>query len=48
MKKPAIIGLLLASALLAVLGVVGTVGQSSSPAMPTKQAQAIKDCDGCG
>jgi hypothetical protein len=48
MKKPALIGLLLATALLALLGVVGTVGQSNGPAMPTKQAQAIKDCDGCG
>jgi len=48
MKKPALIGLLLATALLAVLGVVGTTGDSASPAMPGTRIQTIKDCDGCG
>lgn len=49
MKKPVLIGLLLAAALLALLGVVGMAGQSNAPAMPAKQTQWIKDCGGeCG
>ncbi len=49
MKKPALIGLLIAAALLAILGVVGAASQSSAPAMPDKHTQWTKDCGGeCG